>query len=223
MILDNILTKFIKNGRDLVSRNQRFCERTIAKCYWLGDSLFFTLPLIKNGFARTLVEFNPDWTLFAQSTLDRPIPAFVTAIFLAGGYAIYRGYFALGMGSGMLSGGLMVADAIMHQEYYNAVVLSPAIAAGAFAGFYRPLESRFQSSPNLLVRETLGEPKRTSGLILCGVTYPLIATSVIDNTYAVTVSAVSWSIANTLVALMPPERPSSARRNSPDKVSIQQN
>jgi hypothetical protein len=199
----NIFSKFYNCATELVARNQEAAVSLLGLAYTAGDIIVAAIPIVENGFVTTLCKANPDWALLASAYIDRPLPALVSFIFVASSTGITSGRFALGHAGSGLGAALMALDLYAHGDVASACSFLPGIAGGAIGGLYKPLERKFQDAKNIIIRSTLGRPKKFTGYLFLTTNAPVVVTSYLASNPTLCTAAALWVTGNLISTLLP--------------------
>lgn len=197
------LLKTFRNAMlDLTRRYEGAIHKTIGFSYVFGEGLYAAVPMVKSGFLSSVAKFNPDWSLFSNAYMDRPIPVLASAICIAGSYYMSKGKISKGYGICGVGNSVMAADMLWSGEPASALVSLLSIVGCAKLAAHEHLYKRFGKHSNRYLRHSLGRPMLTGGALLAYSYVPLIGVSFAEGSYAATVSAAGWSTGALLTMLL---------------------
>lgn len=211
----NIFSAFRNAVVSVVARNPRMAKRVIGGAFAAGDALVLTIPAVKSGFVRSLVDLAPDMGLLAAAYGERALPVVISGLFIAGGISIARDQLVRGFGLGGIGTALLIGDAVMHGEIATAWTMVPNALGACIGVGYKSLRERFGKCQKEILRKTLGEPLSLSGMVQCLSAFVLLGSSLWDRNPPLFASAVCWSTGSLLMAVLPSSDVPPPRRRPP--------
>jgi hypothetical protein len=202
-MLKDIISSFLEAKESFTQRHERAIQKTIATLYFAGDAFYVSASAWKSGFLGTVAKATPQWNLLREAYLDRPLPVVASATLLAGCYLMAKGQVAKSYAFSFAANLVLGWDMLSHNEPASAATLPPTMIANVFLLAQKRLRRTFGHNSNFLVRNILGRPMATGGIILTGSFMSLFYTGMSEGNLASVFCATVWGTGAALTAILP--------------------